>query len=134
MRIFIFSILVSIAAFVTAARADECVNTAVNNPAFSSTYAAGAQPCPPPVAKPPKSTLSTKPSTPPVGPKTKTAAAKPVIDPDRPAITNTPNGTLLKSGDTTVCISGSVSVVMAAGSGHRPSEPKLHDSNEPGCN
>jgi hypothetical protein len=122
------------------ARADDCANIAVNNPAFSSPTPADTRPCPVPAEKPRSPTVSdksasTNPDTQRTGSKTKTASAKPVSDPDQVTVTNTPTGTLLKSGDTTVCISGSVTVVMAAGSGHRVPQPKLNDhSSEPACN
>jgi hypothetical protein len=142
MRIFTgFATLAAMTVAITAygradAQADDCVNTAVNNPAFSSNFIVGAKPCPTRVAPDRKAALPDK-VTPGAADKTlkaKTASTK-SGDADHPTITTTPNGnTLLKNGDTTVCISGSVSATMVAGNG-RLTGGAVHerDTSAPAC-
>lgn len=96
---------------VGAASAETCVDTSQNNTAFSSSYLAGQAPCKP---HPRQGAEPTKPQAPRAGnPKN---AAAPVADIDgKPHIVPTEHGTLIKAGETSVCISGSVSTSIYAG-------------------
>jgi hypothetical protein len=97
------------------ARAEECVDTARNNPAFASSYGAPAKPCPPTVAAPPKAQKPAAGKSADAG----KSAIKPATDRDHATVTSTPNGTLIKYGETTVCVSGSISVDVSTGNGVR---------------
>lgn len=106
------------------ARAETCVDTSQNNSAFSSRYVIGETPCEPrPHAKtPPK----------PADIRAARENTKPVaVDNGKPHIVPTEHGTLFKSGDTTVCVSGSVSVDISSGNG-RLGGPGGH-APAPGC-
>lgn len=108
-----------------AARAENCVDTSQNNSAFSSSYIAGETPCKP---KP-------RVKTPPKPQDVRAArenAKPPTVPVDDATLHRVPteHGTLFKSGDTTVCVSGSISVDLSAGKGH-PGGPGRSPS--PGC-
>lgn len=111
----------------TAALAENCVDTSQNNSAFSSPYLTGEAPC------------KARPAARPTAPKPHDVRAarenvKPVpvaIDDGKVHRVPTEHGTLFKSGDTTVCVSGSVSVDLSSGSG-RPVGPG-HPPAASGC-
>ncbi len=96
-----------------AARAETCVDTSQNNSAFSSSFVPGETPCKPrpQVKTPPK-------------PSDVRAARENIKPPPTPVDDGklhrvpTEHGMLFKSGDTTLCMSGSISVDVAAGNGH----------------
>lgn len=121
--------LAAILLAVTAAGAcaETCIDTGQNNPAFSSSYSTMAKPCPD-AARPKKPTHVT--------PEAQRAARERLKTPvvagsDKPEIVPTEHGTLIRSGQTTVCISGSVSVDIATG--HGGFAPVDHPAHAPGC-
>ncbi len=102
------------------ASADQCGNGAVNNPAFSSDVSPAMRPCPPP-AKP---ELKSQPGAVKVPASGQQPAATSVNDPDKATIKKSANGTLMKFGDTTVCVSGAIVVdVTTAKHAAKPSRP-----------
>lgn len=98
---------------VGAAHAANCVDTSQNNSAFSSAYVTGESPC-----KPGPKTAARLPKPADVRAARENAKPSPVaIDDGKPHIVPTEHGTLIKSGDTTVCVAGSVSMDISSGSG-----------------
>lgn len=112
---------------VVAARAENCVDTSQNNSAFSSPYIAGETPCKP---KPAVRSAPPKPSDVRSARENGKPAPVPVGD-GKAHIVPTEHGTLYQSGDTTVCVSGSVSVDLSSGT-RRAGGPG-HASSAPGC-
>jgi len=123
------------AGLIQIARADDCADPSMNNPAFSTTYLQAAKPCPPDALKPrpvppARSAGDTAPKNA-AQPKTADTHPKPVVDPDHAVVTKAGTGTLMTFGNTTVCVSGSLSVDISGGTGRRPMIG--HDPSETAC-
>lgn len=102
--------LVLTAALCCQANAADCVDPKTNNPAFSSPYVEAVKPCPPPL------TPLAKPAAPKSHARTAELAKNPAESTDKPIVTSKPGGgTLIKYGETTVCVSGSVTVDVSTG-------------------
>lgn len=107
--------------------AETCIDASQNNAAFSSTYLAGQAPCQP---QPKRAVEPVKQQA--HRAQRETIKPAPVVSVDeKPHIVPTEHGTLIKSGDTSVCISGSVSAGVSAG--HGTFSQRLPPTSSPGC-
>ncbi len=107
--------------------AETCIDASQNNIAFSSTYLAGQVPCKP---QPRRVAEPVKPEAQRAARENIKSAPVASVD-DKPHIVPTDHGTLIKSGETSVCISGSVSAGISSGNGTL--SPTLRPAPAPGC-